>query len=81
MLKVRQHRERRRRLEVGVEFAIELVDDPRYGRDAVLEAGENGLLPPLAVHDIRLHHPLRRLHPSAMARQEHFVVTPHQFFQ
>ncbi len=76
-----EHREGRGGLQIGVELAVDLGDDARDGRDAVLETIENGLLPPLAVHDIGLHHPLRRLHAAAMARQEDLVVAPHQLFQ
>jgi len=69
-----EHGERRGGLEVGVEIAINLGDDARNGRDAVLEAGEDRLLAPLPVHDVCLDHALRRLHAAAMGRQEHLVV-------
>jgi len=35
----------------------------------------------LPVHDIGLDHALRRLHPTAMGRQEDFVVAREQPFQ
>ena len=78
---MREHRERGRGLQVGIERAVDLRHDARDGRDAVLEAGEDGLLPPLPVHDIGPDHALRRLHPAAMGRQEHLVVPRQQLLR
>jgi len=78
---MREHREGRGGFQVGVELAIDLCDDVRDGGDTVLEAGEDRLLPPLPVHDIGLHHALRRLHPAAMGRQEDLIVPRQQLLQ
>jgi len=78
---VGEHGERRGSLQVGVEIAVDLGDDARDGRDAVLEAGEDRLLAPLPVHDVGPDHALRRLHAAAMGRQEHLVVPRQELLQ
>jgi hypothetical protein len=78
---MREHGEGGRGLQVGIERAVDLRHDARDGRDAVLEAGEDGLLAPLPVHDIGPDHALRRLHPSAMRRQKHLVVPRQQLLK
>src|SRR5262245_9193198 len=81
MLEMREHRERGRLFDFGVERSIEALDNPRDGAHAVVETGEDGLLAPPAMHDIGLHHPLRGLDAAAMARQEHLVMPLHQTFE
>ena len=78
---MRQHRQRRRFLQPGIERAVKPRDDARNGAHPVLQAGEDGLLAPFAVHDIGLDHPLRRLDAAAMAGEKHLVVALHQPFQ
>jgi hypothetical protein len=65
---MRKHRERGGGFQVRIKRAIDLRHDTRDGRDPILEAGEDRLLAPLAMHDIGPDHALRRLHPAAMRR-------------
>ena len=78
---MREHRERRGFLQPGIERAVKPLDDARNGADPIVQAGEDGLLPPFAVHDVGLDHALRRLDAAAMGGQEHLVVPLHQPFQ
>src|SRR5262245_16199606 len=78
MLEMREHRERGRIFKSSIERSIEALDNARDGAHAIVETGEDGLLAPLAMHDIGLNHPLRGLDAAAMARQEHLVMPLHQ---
>src|SRR4029453_1364780 len=78
MLQMREHRERGRSFEAGVERSVEALDNARDGAHAVVEAGEDGLLAPLPIPYLGLHHPLRGLDAAAMTRQEYLVVALHQ---
>src|SRR5262245_30651439 len=78
MLEMREHRERGRFFKFNIERSVEALDNARDGAHAIVETGEDGLLAPLAMHDVGLHHPLRGLDAAAMARQEHLVMPFHQ---
>ena len=70
-----------RLLQPGIERAVQPGDDMRDGADPFVQTGKDGLLPPLAMHDVGFDHPLRGLNAAAMSGQKYLVVPLHQPFQ